>query len=60
MLVLEIGTFTGYSSTDGATWTLVGSATLPTAAATQDVGAFMTSHSQGTIGAVDFSNFTVT
>jgi alpha-galactosidase len=52
-------TYTAYYSTDGTTWQLVGSATLPTAAPTQDVGAFTTSHSAGTIGESDLSAFTV-
>jgi hypothetical protein len=37
-------TFTGAYSTDGTTWTTVGSAVVPTAAATQDVGLLCCSH----------------
>jgi hypothetical protein len=52
-------TYTGYYSTDGTTWVLIGSATVPPAAATQDVGVFMTAHNAGSTGEADFSNFTV-
>lgn len=44
-------------STDGTTWTQVGNATLPGIAATQDVGLFTTSHSDGTSGEADFTGF---
>jgi hypothetical protein len=53
-------TYTGSYSTDGSTWTTIGSATLASAAASQDVGAYMTSHSAGNAGETDFSDFTVT
>jgi Protein of unknown function (DUF1349) len=39
-------TFTGSYSLDGTTWTTVGSATVPTAAATQDVGLICCSHAE--------------
>jgi hypothetical protein len=58
-LVRSGTTYTGYYSTDGATWTLIATVSVPTAAATQDVGVFMTSHSSGTIGEVDFDHFTL-
>jgi len=61
-LVRSGTTVTGYYSTSaslsGATWTEVGSATLPGATATQDVGVFMTSHSTGTDGEAAFDSFT--
>ncbi|HEY3608415.1 MAG TPA: hypothetical protein VGL06_12985, partial [Pseudonocardiaceae bacterium] len=58
-LVRSGTTFTGYYSTDDAHWTLVGTASVPTAAATQDVGVAMTSHSAHVTGEVDFDHFTV-
>nr|WP_324605689.1 NEW3 domain-containing protein [Streptomyces sp. NRRL S-350] len=57
-LVRAGATYTGYSSTDGTTWTKVGQATLPGVAALQDVGLFTTSHSAGTSGEADFTGFT--
>jgi len=51
--------FTGYYSTDGNSWNIVGSATVDTAAASQDVGVFMTSHNAGVQGEVDFADFVV-
>jgi alpha-galactosidase len=62
-LKLEVaagGVYTGYYSTDGSTWTEVGTATVPGQNATQDAGMFMLSHSTGSDGVVDFSGFTVT
>ncbi|SEG84325.1 Alpha galactosidase A [Actinacidiphila yanglinensis] len=59
-LVRDGNTYTGYYSTDDSTWNLVGTATLPTAAATQDVGLTATSHAAGTTGEVDFDDFTTT
>jgi hypothetical protein len=50
--------YSGYYSTDGTTWNLVGTVNLPSAAATQDVGLTATSHAPGTTGEVDFDNFT--
>jgi hypothetical protein len=41
------GVYTGYYSTDGSTWTEVGTATVPGQNATQDAGLFMLSHSTG-------------
>ena len=58
-LVRDGNTYTGYYSTDGQTWKTVGSATLSTAAATQDVGVFTSSHNIDTIGVSDFSGFNV-
>ncbi|MEW2548763.1 NEW3 domain-containing protein [Streptomyces sp. NPDC047002] len=57
-LVREGTTYTGYYSTDGSTWKTVGTADVPSAAATQDVGVFATSHNPGTTGEVDFDGFT--
>ncbi len=57
-LVRDGTTYTGYYSTDGTTWKLVGSATLPPATATQDVGLFATAHSSGTTSEADFEDFT--
>jgi hypothetical protein len=51
--------FTGYYSTDGNTWNIVGSAAIATAATSQDVGMFMTSHNAGVLGEVDFADFVV-
>ncbi|MDF3293087.1 NEW3 domain-containing protein [Streptomyces silvisoli] len=51
-------TFTGYYSTDGITWTRLATATVPGATAAQDVGVFTSSHSDGTSGEADFSDFT--
>ena len=51
------GAYTGYYSTDGSTWTEVGTATVPDQNATQDAGLFMLSHSTGSDGLVDFSGF---
>jgi len=59
-LVKSGATFTGYWSTNGTTWNLVGTATVPETASTQDVGIFSTSHSTGVAGLSTFSNFTVT
>jgi hypothetical protein len=58
-LVRNGSTYTGYYSTDGSTWTEVGSATVPGQAATQDAGLFMTSHAPGAPGVVDFQGFSV-
>jgi hypothetical protein len=62
-LKLEIaagGVYTGYYSTDGSTWTEVGTATVPGQSATQDAGLFMLSHTTGSDGIVDFSGFGIT
>lgn len=59
-LVRSGDTFTGYYSTDGTTWNLVGSVTVPSAAATQDVGVYAISHSSGTTAEVDFNHFSTT
>ncbi|GAA2251498.1 hypothetical protein GCM10010430_38200 [Kitasatospora cystarginea] len=59
-LVRSGSTYTGYYSTDGTSWTQVGSATLPGVAATQDVGLFTSSHSEGTRGEADFTGFSQT
>lgn len=61
LMLTRSGTiFTGYYSTDGKTWYPVGSANVPSASATQDVGMFATSHSAGTLGLVNFSDFAIT
>jgi hypothetical protein len=52
-------TFTGYYSTDGITWTAAGSATVASAATTEDVGMIATAHSPGALGRDDFSDFSV-
>jgi Alpha galactosidase A/Alpha galactosidase C-terminal beta sandwich domain len=57
-LVRHGTTYSGYYSTDGTTWNLVGTVSVPSAAATQDVGLFATSHASGTTGEVDFDQFT--
>lgn len=46
---------TGSFSTDGFTWTALGSATLPGIAATQDAGGFATAHSPTASGTVDLA-----
>nr|WP_308213678.1 NEW3 domain-containing protein [Streptantibioticus rubrisoli] len=56
-LVRSGSTFTGYYSTDGTSWTRLAAATLPGVTATQDVGVFTSSHSDGTSGEADFSDF---
>jgi hypothetical protein len=56
-LVRSGTTYSGYYSTDETTWHLVGTATVSSAAATQDVGVAATSHAPGTTGEVDFDHF---
>jgi regulation of enolase protein 1 (concanavalin A-like superfamily) len=51
-------TFTASESSNGSTWTVVGSQTI-TMAPTLYVGLAVTSHSPGTLAAATFSNFTV-
>ena len=54
--VTRVGsTFTGYSSTDGLTWTTVGSATI-TMGATVYIGLAVTSHLDGTLNTSTFDN----
>jgi regulation of enolase protein 1 (concanavalin A-like superfamily) len=52
--------YTGFYSTDGATWIQVGSATVGSAAATEDVGMIATAHNSAQLGMNNFSGFTVT
>jgi cytochrome c len=52
-------TYTGYYSTDGESWTRVGSAEVAAPAAEQDLGMFSTSHSVGTQAASEFEGFDV-
>jgi alpha-galactosidase len=59
MTTTEYQSESGYYSTDGSTWTEVGSATVPGQAATQDAGLFMTSHATGDPGLVYFDGFSV-
>jgi alpha-D-xyloside xylohydrolase len=49
--------YTGYYSTDNSNWSLVGSATVGSAAATQDVGMIATSHNPNQLSVVTFSGF---
>lgn len=56
-LVRDGSTYTGYYSTDDATWTQVGTATVPDQASTQDAGMFVTSHSSGSPVLVRFNGF---
>jgi hypothetical protein len=59
--LLRSGTnYTGYYSTDDVNWTLIDTISVPSAAASQDVGVFMTSHSSSTVGEVDFAGFHTT
>ncbi|MET7688967.1 alpha-N-acetylglucosaminidase TIM-barrel domain-containing protein [Streptomyces sp. NPDC005483] len=53
--------YTGEASTDGTTWTTIGTATPGGAAGTQDVGVFMTAANgwTSTRGIVEFQDFTV-
>jgi PKD repeat protein/glucose/arabinose dehydrogenase len=51
--------FTGSYSTDGSTWQVIGSTEIPTAAATQDIGMFATSHASGQTGLVEYEGFTL-
>ncbi|GGO96732.1 alpha-N-acetylglucosaminidase TIM-barrel domain-containing protein [Wenjunlia tyrosinilytica] len=55
------GSYTGEFSTDGTTWTEVGTATPSGAADTQDIGVFMTAANgwTGTRGIAEFKDFTV-
>jgi alpha-D-xyloside xylohydrolase len=52
--------YTGFYSTDGTTWTQVGSATVGSAAGTEDVGMIATAHNNTQLGMDNFSGFTVT
>jgi alpha-galactosidase len=58
-LVRDGSLYTGYYSTDGTNWTLVGQADVPGQAATQDAGVFITSHTAGTPAQAVFEGFTV-
>lgn len=51
--------YSGYYSTDGTTWNLLATVTLPSAAASQDIGVFATSHHMGTQSEVGYDQFTV-
>jgi hypothetical protein len=54
-------TYTGFYSTDGTTWTQVGTATVGTATSTEDVGMIATAHnSNAQLGIDNFSGFTIT
>ncbi|WP_328932211.1 MULTISPECIES: NEW3 domain-containing protein [unclassified Streptomyces] len=59
-LVRDGTSYSGYYSTDNATWHLVGTIDVPTAAPAQDVGLTQTSHASGTTGEADFDGFTTT
>jgi arylsulfatase A-like enzyme len=52
-------TFTAATSTDGSTWTDRGSVDLGSADQVQDVGLFVTSHTEDSPSRVDFDGFTV-
>lgn len=52
-------TFTGYYSTDGTTWTEIGSADLPDVNAEQDVAMFVTSANADDRSRVEFDEFEV-
>ncbi|HKD42046.1 MAG TPA: NEW3 domain-containing protein [Myxococcaceae bacterium] len=58
-LVRDGDVFTGYYSTDGSNWNTVGSATIATAATSQDVGMFTTAHNASVQGEVHFADFVV-
>lgn len=55
------GTYTGEASTDGTTWTTIGTSTPGGVAQAQDVGVFMTAANgwTDTRGIADFEHFTV-
>jgi len=53
-------TYTGFYSTDGTTWTTVGTATVTAQADTQDAGLFVTSHVSGSPAQAVFNTFAVT
>ena len=46
-------------SRNGTEWTQVGTTTIPSAAATQDIGLFVTSHVQGTKATAKFTDWTL-
>ncbi|HEV2375412.1 MAG TPA: NEW3 domain-containing protein [Streptosporangiaceae bacterium] len=52
-------TYVGYYSTDGKTWHIVGSATVPGQNATQDAGMFVVSGATGVPGGAVFHGFSV-
>jgi hypothetical protein len=58
-LVRSGSTYTGYYSTDGASWQSVGSATVDAQADTQDAGMFVVSHATGSPATAQFSGFSV-
>jgi alpha-galactosidase len=58
-LVRNGSTYSGYYSTDGTTWKVVGSETLSGQAATQDAGLFLSSHATGNAGLVYYNGFSV-
>jgi len=58
-LVRAGATYTGYYSTDGQTWTTVGTATVPGQAATQDAGLFVVSASAGSPALIGYHGFTI-
>jgi regulation of enolase protein 1 (concanavalin A-like superfamily) len=53
-------TFTGEYSTDGSTWTTVGSATVASATGAEDVGMFTSSHNKYSVARADFDSFGLT
>ena len=53
-------TFTGESSVDGATWMLVGTATVPSATDAEDAGVFTSSHNKYVNGRADFGSLVIT
>jgi len=58
-LIKEGTNFSGYYSTDGENWSLIGSVTLSSAYSTQDIGMSVTSHNASTLSLVKFDNFIV-
>ncbi|MFB7634615.1 NEW3 domain-containing protein [Streptomyces sp. NPDC056149] len=57
-LVRSGSAYTGYYSTNGTDWTRIATASLPGVTATQDVGVFTSSHSEGAGGEADFAGLT--
>ncbi len=55
----QYGTYTGYYSTDGETWNVVGSVYFNDADNIQDLGLFVTSHSSGNLCTTNFGTFLI-
>ncbi len=58
-LVRDGTSFTGLYSLDGVTWTVVGTATVPSATGTEDAGVFTTAHNKYANARADFASLDV-